>query len=239
LTGLTARWHAGGPITVPHYYDFGTDRRLVGDELLRPDAWDALRTKTRGPFSLPETRGEWERDADQWKQGLVRARAIDSWLRAHSLGSLASYGVGDASLELWLHRLSPERPLAITEYAPATVEWLTRVFTEADVRPHDLLTDEPLDADVHLFNRIDPEFSDEAWQSILQRFSDRRILVATEVYHLEWMRKELLLKHTDPNATWAGWLRNRAAFEALWKRTHRSQFLRLGDLDGWALEPRR
>src|SRR5215211_4464544 len=80
LTRLTARWHAGGPITIPHYYDFGTDRGLVGDELLRPDAWDALRTKTRGPFSLPETRGEWERNADQWKHGLVCARAIDSWL---------------------------------------------------------------------------------------------------------------------------------------------------------------
>jgi len=239
LTRLTAHWHAGRPITAPHYYDFGNDRRLVGDELDRPDAWDAIRTRTESQFTLPPTREAWERHADRWNEGSVRARAIDRWLCAHSVGSLASYGVGGASLELWLHRLSPERSLTITEYAPATVAWLTRFFTEAEVRHHNLPTDEPLDADVHLFSRIDQEFSDEAWQSILQRFSGRRILIATEGYHLEWMRKELLLKHTNPNATWAGWLRNRAAFEALWKRTHRSHFLRLGDLDGWALEPRR
>jgi hypothetical protein len=238
LAALTARWHAGGPITVPHYYDFGSDRRLVGDELFRPDAWDAIRTETHGPFSLPATRGDWERETDQWSQGQVRARAIDSWLRAHRIDSLASYGVGGASLELWLHRLSPERALAITEFAPATVAWLARVFAEADVHRHDLLADGPLDAELHLFSRIDPEFSDDVWQSILQRFFDRRILVAAEAVDLARARKAVWLKRTDPNATWAGWLRNPAALEALWKPTHRSAFLRFGDLDGWILEPR-
>jgi hypothetical protein len=238
LAALTVRWRAGARITVPHYYDFGNDRRLVGDELNRPEDWDALRTRTDGPFSLPATRSEWEQGADQWEQGLAQARAIDSWLVANSIGSLASYGVGRASLELSLHRLSPGRALAVTEYAPATVDWLTRVFTEAEVRHHNLLTDRPLDADVHLFNRIDPGFSDQEWRSILQRFSDRRILVATESIDLDRAMKAARLKQTDPNATWSGWLRNRAAFEALWKRTHRSRFLRLGDLDGWVLEPR-
>ena len=237
MAALTLRWHAGGRLTVPHYHDFGNDRRLVGAELDRPERWDAIRTKTESQFSLPATRGEWQRAADQWKEGAVRARAIDGWLRAQRVSSLASYGVGDGSLELWLHRLNPGRSLAITEYAPATVAWLTRVFTEVEVRHHDLLTDDPLDAELHLFSRIDQEFSNEEWEAILHRFSDRRILVLTEMYDLEWMRREMRLKHTDPNTTWAGWLRNRAAFEALWKRTHRSQFLRLSGLHGWALEP--
>jgi hypothetical protein len=227
-----------GRVTVRHYHDFGNDRRLVGDELVRPEAWDAIRTHTDGPFSLPAARGEWERRADQREDGAVRAKAIDGWLRAQSVGSLASYGVGRAFLELWLHRLNPQRSLLITEFAPATVARLAKVFREAEVRQHNLLTDEPLDAEVHLFSRIDTEFSNEEWRSIFQRFLDRRILVATDIVDLARARIELRKRHTAPNATWAGFVRNRCAFEALWEGTHRAQRLRLGDLDGWALEPR-
>src|SRR5919198_782394 len=118
---LNARWRTGRPITVRHYYEFGEDRPLVGDELVRPEAWDAIRTRTNGPFSLPATRVEWERMADEWPEGGRRAGAIDRWLQAHGVDTLASYGAGGASLELLLHRLAPKRSLIVTDYAPATV----------------------------------------------------------------------------------------------------------------------
>ena len=43
-------------LTVRHHFDFGADRALVGHDLVRPEAWNALRTQTRGPFALPPTR---------------------------------------------------------------------------------------------------------------------------------------------------------------------------------------
>lgn len=236
---LTLRWRTGRRITLPHYHEFGTDRRLVGDDLVRPEAWDALRTASDSYFSIPTTRAEWEQKADEWGEVPLRARSIDRWLRAHRVGSLASYGVGGASLELWLHRLCPERSLVITEFGSDTVARLQSLFTEVEVRNHDLLTDDPLDAELHLFSRIDPSFSNEEWKSILHRFADRRMLVATDMIDLKRMEVELRKGHTRPRPTWAGFIRNRAALEALWQRTHRSQFLRLGDLDAWALEPRR
>lgn len=43
-------------VTIRHYYDFGMDRAIVGDDLVRPDAWDRLRTQTSGVFAIPPTR---------------------------------------------------------------------------------------------------------------------------------------------------------------------------------------
>jgi hypothetical protein len=238
-TALQLRWHTGRRVTIRHYFDFGEDRRLVGERLVRPEAWDAIRMHTDGPFSLPEGRREWEQMADGWEEGRLRAVAIDRVLHSWQVNSLASYGVGGGFLELWLTRLRPKRSLVITDYAPATVARLTKLFREAEVCQHDLLSDEPIHAEAHLFGRVDTEFSDRQWRSIFRRFSDRRILlVATEVIDLQRATAALRLRQTDPNATWAGFIRNRAAFEALWRSTHRSQQLRFGDLKGWALEPR-
>src|SRR3954452_6445823 len=105
-------------LTIPHYYDFGADRALVGDDLVRPEAWDGLRTQTAGPFALPAERDELERAADEREDLAVRARAIDAWLGARGVSRLASYGVGGALLEVWLHRLHPARELIVTDYAP-------------------------------------------------------------------------------------------------------------------------
>jgi hypothetical protein len=49
----------------------------------------------------------------------------------------------------------------------------------------------------------------------------------------------LLLRIRSRRLTRAGWLRTRYAFEALWRDTHDAQPLRLYDLEGWALTPRR
>jgi hypothetical protein len=49
----------------------------------------------------------------------------------------------------------------------------------------------------------------------------------------------LLLRTRSRRLTRAGWLRNRSAFEGLWSDTHGAAPLRLHDLEGWALTPRR
>jgi hypothetical protein len=77
-------------ITVPHYFDFGADRELVGEDVVRPEAWDALRTQSDGPFALPATRAEWERVADERPDIRDRARAIDALAKQRCSASARS-----------------------------------------------------------------------------------------------------------------------------------------------------
>jgi hypothetical protein len=226
-------------ITLKHRFDFGHDRDLVGDDLRRPEAWDALRTRTTGAFALPDDRAEWERVADEHSEIAERARWIHAWLREHQAGSLASYGVGAAVLELWLMRIDPGMDLAVTEYASATVERLRRVFPEASVLEHDLLRGAPVGAEVHLFHRIDTELDNSNWKAVFERFAEERVLFLTQPASgrllFAELRKSIVTRHT----TEAGFVRNRAALEALWSETHVATGpFPVGDILAWALEPR-
>jgi hypothetical protein len=227
-------------ITMRHYFDFGPERALVGEDLARPEAWDALRVRSDGPFAMPETRTSLERGADQQPELSKRARAIDAELERRGAETLASYGVGTGLLEIWLERLRPDRKLLLTDYAPQTVERLGALFPGADVRQHDLLRDPPLEADVHLFHRVDTELTDDEWRLVLTRFASERILVvATEVATLPRLGAELLGRVRRRGLSRAGWLRTRDAFEALWEPTHDAVAVNLHDLQGWVLEPQR
>ena len=226
-------------ITIRHHYDFGADRELVGDDLVRPESWDALRIQTSGPFAAPSSREELAATAEALPEIGRRAREIDKWLEQNGVRTLASYGVGGGILECWLERLRPERRLLLAEYAPATVERLRELFPEADVRRHDLLADAPLEADAHLLHRVDTELTNEEWREALRRFAGQRVLVvATEVATPKRLLLELLLRLRVRRLSRAGWLRTRDAFEALWRDTHDARPLRLHDLDGWDLVPR-
>ena len=229
-------------LTLRHYYDFGTDRVVVGDDLMSPESWDGLRTRTSGVFSIPATREEFVRAAEERADLEARARAIDAWLEDQGAGAIASYGVGGAALEWWLHRLRPDRGLIVTDYGQATVERLGELFPEADARYHDLRGDGPVQADVHLFHRVDTELTDNEWPEVFARFAQARILlVAADVLDVRRLLFELrhrpLMKRR--HATSAGFIRTRAALESLWRPTHADQAVRMRDLNAWALEPRR
>ena len=222
-----------------HHFDFGPDRAVVGDDLVRAEAWDALRMRTDGAFSLARSREELERTADSRPEIGERARTIERWLERQEAAALASYGVGGGVVEAWLVRLSPQRRLVLADYAPETVDRLRGLFPEAEVVRHDLLRDAPLEADAHLFHRVDTELTDAQWREVLRRFAGETILVvATEVATARRLGQELLLRLRNRHLTRAGWLRTRGSFEALWRPTHDAEPLRLHDLDGWALVPR-
>jgi hypothetical protein len=227
-------------ITIRHHFDFGTDREVVGADLVRPEAWDALRTQTTGPFTIARDRVELERMADENPDIGERVRKIDSWLRQRGVDTLASYGVGGAVVELWLHRLTPERSLRVTDYAPATVERLHDLLPEAEIDQHDLLADPPLPADLHLFHRIDTELTNREWGKVFDRFAGVPILlVATEIADFNRLLAEFQMRFRNRKTSRAGWLRTRGAFEALWRRTHVGTPLRFHDLEAWSLEPLR
>ena len=164
-------------LTLPHYYDFGPDRDLLGGDRLGPLDWDSLRVDGRGIFRFPADPEEYERlvEESEWQER--RARALAGWLAESRARTVASYGVGPGIAETWLRRLVPEIRLVLTDIAPRTVDLLRFHFDADDVHLHDFCREQPLEADLHLFNGVDTELNDEAWRDVLRRFSDRRVLL--------------------------------------------------------------
>jgi hypothetical protein len=226
-------------MTIRHVYDFGSDRALVGDDLVRPEAWDALRTRSDGPFAMAQTRDEAERQALADPDLVARADALGAWLRREGVRRLVSYGVGSGTLELLLSRHEAAPQLVLTDYGPETVQQLRGLLPGAEVLRHDLLIDAPLDGDVHLFHRIDTEFDNGQLRSLLRRFADRRVLViATGTVTVAEGLREVAYRFRNRNVSRAGWRRTRATFDALWRPTHEAQPLTFHDLPGWDLTPR-
>jgi hypothetical protein len=227
-------------VTVRHYYDFGAERSIVGADVVTPDSWDGLRTRTTGAFSLPATRAEFDRMAQERTDIAERARSVDAWLESRDVEVVSSYGVGGAALEWWLNRLRPERKLIVTDYGSATTARLDEVFPTVEVRRHDLRSDEPVPADVHVFHRIDTELTNHEWREVFRRFRNAEILlIATQVLDLRALVSEIYNRVAKRGrASRAGFVRNRAAFEALWRSTHIGDPLVMHDLHAWALSPK-
>jgi hypothetical protein len=225
------------PITIRHRYSFREDRAIAGADLNCAAAWDKLRVGSSGSFKLSATRAALEKEADIRPEIGERMRVLAEGLRGTGSVSIASYGVGTAMAEVWLRRWLPKARLILTEYAPTTRARLQQLFPNDDVVPHDLRRDAPLDADVHIFHRIDSEFTNCEWRTIFERFATQRIvLLATELLSARSALRETSYLLT-PHTTRAGWIRNRRAFELLWRSSHRSNPRRFNDLDGWVLEP--
>lgn len=226
-------------ITILNLYDFEGDAELVGGDLARPEAWDALRTRTTGPFALPASEKALRETARADAELLARAAAIGGWLDSQGVNSVASYGVGTGQLELLLHEARPERELILTEYAQGNIAGLRELMPGADVRYHDLLVTEPLDCDLHLMHRIDTELNNADWRKVLDRFSSQRILwvAAGHVGPRQLVLHLLDLRRRRGRAR-AGLMRTRGAFESLWVATHHAQPIDLCDLPTWVLEPR-
>jgi len=225
-------------LTIPHYYDFGDDRAQVGDSLSTAEDWDALRVGTDGPFGIAADAAGWAAQAKQHPELRSRAAIVADAARALGAASVASYGVGGASVEYWLTQDADDLSLTVTEYAPETLRLLASFMPDATALRHDLLEDGPADADVHLFHRIDTEFSNAQLRQIMGRFaSAKMIVVATRL--LNWREVKHELRHRrNPRATRAGVYRTRATFEAIWKRTHIAERAAFGELAGWVLHPR-
>ena len=223
------------PATIPHYFDFGNDRILVGDSLLSAASWEALR-RTATPFGIPQDRQEWKA-LIQRSDLKGRARRIASIANEIGATRIASYGVGACGVEWHLKHEAPEIALTCTDYTPESVELLRHHFPEAQFIRHDLLVDPPLFADLHLFHRIDTEFDRRQWAAIFERFQDPILVVATGL--LDWPHYVVeRAMRRNPNATFSGYVRNRGAFRALWAKTHDSTELEVYDLPAFRLTRR-
>ena len=227
-------------LTIRHVYDFGDDRALVGDDLVRPEAWDALRTRSHGPFAMARTRHEAEVLAFENADLRARADALGEWLDDERIARMVSYGVGGGMVELLLSERPHVADLVLTDYAPETVQTLRNVVPTAAVVQHDLLHDPPLGGDLHLFHRIDTEFDNRQFRAVLRRFAAVRVLViATGTITVSEGLREVAYRFRNRNVSKAGWRRTRATFDTLWRHTHDARALTFHDLPAWDLRPRR
>jgi hypothetical protein len=224
------------PLTVPHHYDFGPERSRVGDNLVNPQSWDAIR-QTDTPFGLPESRRAWEQAA---RGGDLpeRAEIIGSVARRLGARSICSHGVGTALVEANLAWELPDTRLICTDFAPETVRRLSDLFPEADVRLHDLRSASPPEADLHLLHRVDTELSNAEWREVFGRLDRPVVVVVTQMLDIHGLAAELRLSRARPRLTRAGWSRTGAAFRRLWRSTHRDEPLQVASLRGWLLTPR-
>lgn len=215
-------------LTVPHYYDFGESP--ASGALDSAEAWDEVRMQEGSPFALASDRAGLAEMLASRPEVAGRAEAIS----ALATGSVASYGVGGGLLEAGL---DVER-LALGEYAPATVERLSALFPAAEVVRHDLRVDGPLDAELHLFHRIDTEFTTREWRRIFRTFGDQRILFVPGGVETPFrMALHLVSAMRRQRQTRVGLMRTTAAIRALWTGTHGDQRIWLHDTEAWDLTP--
>lgn len=201
-----------------------------------PEAWDELRKAEEG-FALPADRGAWETAARN--SGLEpRARAIAAVAEEIGARRVCSYGVGTALLEWNLQRVQPSLELTCTDFGPLTVARLAEHFHGALVVRHDLRVDPPLEADLHLFHRVDTELSDDEWPAVFGRFRQPVLVVATELLELRSLTREIATRVLHPHAVPAGWIRTEPALRALWSESHDDTRVELPDLPGYLLTPR-
>ena len=128
-------------ITMRHYFDFGSERAIVGDDLARPEAWDALRVRSGGPFAMPESRVELDRVADEHLELAERARMIDAQLEQLGVDPSKPFAFfnGRITRQKGLHlllaaalKMDPRHQLVIVASSPDTPEIAAEVSQLAE-----------------------------------------------------------------------------------------------------------
>lgn len=206
------------PLTVPIYPE--------GMTLGSPEAWDAVRTSSDQHFGIPETTDEWRRAAER-PNFQARARDVMNVASKLRANRICSYGVGTAMMEL---NLSGD--VAVTEYAPLTVERLKDVFAHAFI--HDLTRDPPVKADLHVFHRVETELTDRQWRELFTRFRAPILVVVDDYATGQHIRSAI--RNRGRKAS--GWVRTRPRLLGLWRGTHCHEQVLIGELDGYLLLPR-
>lgn len=224
-------------LVVRRVYDFGAQRDEVGETLLSPSAWDAVR-RLPGAFHLDDTRAEWlaAGSSPPYPQ---RAQAVAALVRELGASSLCSHGAGGALLEQRLHELMPELHLTCTDFAPETVARLRELFTGADVVVADLLDPASLPrAELHLMHRLDQELTREEWHDVFSGLDAPVLFVPSEILTPTSAAKELARRALRPRATRAGLFRNEAALRDLWSSWFDDRHVQLADETGFLLTSR-
>jgi hypothetical protein len=239
-------------LTLRHYFDFKGNDSLAGGSLQSPQAWDELRSDRQlelsSAFYMPGNRTEWLELVAQVPDAHSQARAIASLVSEGGYTAVVSCGVGRAFVEYHVKQMRPELALTCTEYSSQTVARLRAVFHECDrIHCHDFTRAGWPAADertLFLLNRVDTELSDEQWPGVFANLAAENVrhvlVVATELLTARVLASELkrriLARILRRPLTFAGYIRTRAAFTALWRDHYRLVAqVPIGNLTGFLL----
>lgn len=214
-------------LTFPHYYATPTGEALDGAA-----SWDAIRS-TSSAFGLPLTREEWAAQADGRTDLRQRAEAVAAIAAQLGADVVASYGVGTGLLEHHLASMVPK--LVCGDFAPATTRTLAGLAPELHVEVHDLRTDPPFTADLHVLHRVDTEFSNREWRRILAHFHEPVLLVMSGFLSPAALRQEVSCRFRGGHR--AGWMRTRSSARAMLRHGTAEDVADLGGLDGFLVRP--
>lgn len=215
-------------LTIPHYF-----RLPMAGDLDGPAAWDSLRSTT-SPFAVPATRTAWECAADARPEYAERAAAVAAVADRLGVTTVASYGVGSGLLER--HLVGRVEHLRCGDFTPQAIARVAELMPEAQVQLHDLTTDPPMSADLHLFHRVDTEFTDAQWRTILGRFDGPVLFAFSELLTPKGVVRELLTRLRGGRKV--GWFRTEDAFRAAIPARFSVERLQIGDLPGFLLSDR-
>lgn len=159
----------------------------------------------------------------------VAVAALAARLNARTV---CSYGVGSGHLERGLAQITGAR-LVCTDFAPDALAQLVGFAPTLDLRLHDLHTDPPLEADLHILYHLDTEFGDADWKRVLARFREPVLFVPLGLLTPRELLANGIRRGRGGKAF--GYLRTRAAVEALWASTHRTETIRVAGETGYLL----
>ena len=234
--------------TMKHYHVFSSGvvkTRFKEEKLDSPESWDMLRT-TDPLFTIADTRDEWIEVSTQAvrKDGqdvhlAKRAREIAEILWAKNISTVFSTGSGGAGLEYLLYSVFPELKILCSEYAPATVSALKKVFLEAeDIILFDIkesnwnVVTERMDAKntLCLMYRLDAQFTDNEWKEIFTRLAGAGVVQVLFI-PTGFLTMKGLLSRLRSRITWflkrrpmvfSGYLRTKETMHTYWERNFQS-----------------
>ena len=225
-------------LTVRHHFDFGADRAVVGDDLVRPDAWDALRTRTSGAFALADTREEWERTADEHPELEARARRLDAVFARRGAGMSPPTAIGGATLECWLNRLAP----SASSSSPTTPPPPSSGCGRSSPRPSaSCTTCRPIRRSTPICTSSTGSTRSSTTAAGRRSSSGSgtcRSCSSRPGRSISAAPLRRCARAAGAGASRAGWVRTRGAIEALWRETHSAVPVDVGDLPAWELAPR-
>lgn len=219
--------------TMRHYYAFGRNVSLAGNDLLSPSAWEQVRMTediedVAPGFYLPKNRDEWLRMCNQSSSAASCAADIAQIVRRGKFTTVFSAGVGRACIEYHLKRMEPTVHLVCTEYSLRVVERLRQVFLECDrIELLDIKTAGWMDAGARglvLLNRVDTELNDQEWRAVFKNLAAAGVqdvlIVATGFLTMRTLASELFQRLVSVlchrRLTFSGYTRTKARFKELW-----------------------
>lgn len=218
------------PMTIPQYVDLG------GQSYGSAEDWTRLRTAD-GPFAL-EARAVWLAGSKQLEIR-NRAEAIAGVARELGATRIASSGVGTGMLEQALAEAAlPRLHRDLLRFHPRRPQGPRGVLRRVRSPRARSDTDDPVEADLHPFHRVETEFDNAGWREVFRRLRVERILFTGE-FVLTWARARYLIALAAKCAgDRGGHLRTPAALRRLWWNTHGAEAVGVGDLPGFLHTPR-